>query len=140
MSLPLYFFVEHRKRILLVVGTVFLFLVIIFSLQFWKWFHASPTLSNDFLRDIPKKDPNGYFIIEGMGNKGQVQTKDFITGTSAINPQGDRILSQKSDYDISYINPFRQFFIAFNSVPTDVVRKNAESELLSILGVSESDI
>lgn len=133
-------FLIQNRRVILRVG--FLVLVVVFLVGFalvWKWVNAPPDISNNFSRPLPEKNPNGYFIIEGMGDKGQVLTKDFLVKKEPINPQGDRILSEKPEYSISYINPFRQFFIDFSALPSDEVRARAEADLLSQLGISASD-
>lgn len=140
--MPFYFLIQNRKRILVVGGLVLLaLLVLVFfaGVQLWKAANGPPSISDDFSRPTPEKNANGYFVIEGMGAGGEVLTKDFLVGVEPINPQGDRILVDAEDYSISYINPFRQFFIAFNAVPSLDVRRDAEKKLVDMLGISEQD-
>jgi len=139
MPVSQYFLIQNRKLILSVGALVLIAIILFVVVQVWKLLNAPPDISNDFSRPLPEKNPNGYFVIEGIGKTGEVLTKDFLVKKEPINPQGDRILSEKPEYSISYINPFRQFFIAFNSIPSVDVRVNAEKELLEMLGVSAQD-
>lgn len=134
------FLIQNRRIILRSGAVVFIVLLLVLTIFIWKSVNTAPNISNDFSRSLPEKNPNGYFTIEGMGGSGEVLTKDFLLKKDPINPQGDRILSEKVEYSISYINPFRQFFIAFNSVPSVDVRLRAEAELLDMLGITAQDI
>lgn len=140
MSLPFYFLIRNRKPILFVGATVLLLAATLIGVGLWKATRTEPDINNDFAAPLPPRNQDGNFVIEGMGGNGEVKTKDFLLKKPAFNPQGDRILSEKPEYSISYINPFRQFFIAFNSAPDDALRGRAETELLDLLGVSREDI
>ena len=129
------FLIQNRRTILRVGLLVFVVVFLVVAALIWKWMSAPPEISNDFSRPLPEKNQNGYFTLEGMGGNGEVLTKDFLVKKEPINPQGDRILSEKPEYSISYINPFRQFFVAFNSVPSVDIRARAEAELLGMLGI-----
>lgn len=131
------FFSQHKRLTIFVGILIFLAAILYLSAKFFGQ-GTMPTLENDFSRPLPEQNAGG-FTIAGENNV-SVQTKDFISSSPAINPQGDRVLSEKSEYSITYINPFRQFFIAFNNVPSLAIRQQAEGELLSILGVSQRDI
>lgn len=139
MPVSQYFLIQNRKRILFSGALVLVVLILLAVVFIWKILNAPPDVSNDFSRSLPEKNPNGYFVIEGMGERGKVLTKDFLVKKEPINPQGDRVLSEKPEYSISYINPFRQFFIAFNSIPSVDTRVSAEKELLEMLGISAQD-
>ncbi len=131
------FLSQHRKISFLVIVLVFIAgTLYIFSKFFVRV--STPTVSNNFSADLPERK-NGGFVIAGDRGASSVQTKDFISSSSQINPQGDRMLTDNDKYSISYINPFRQFFIAFNEVPSQSVRQRAEADLLRLLGISAED-
>lgn len=133
------FLIQNRRVILFSLTFSSLLVLLVVGVLVWKWMNPLPDISNDFSRPLPEKNSEGYFVIEGMGKNGKILTKDFLVKKKPINPQGDSILVEKTEYLISYINPFRQFFIAFNSVPSVDVRMRAEAELLEMLGVTAQD-
>lgn len=135
-SMSMAFFSQH-KRLTIVVGMLVSIAAILYFATKFSGQEAVPSIENDFSRPLPEQNAGGFTIAGEKNNL--VQTKDFISSSPAINSQGDRILSEKSEYSITYINPFRQFFIAFNHVPSVETRQEAETELIMLLGVSEKD-
>lgn len=87
---------------------------------------------------LPESTGNGKIVFRDRNGR-SIEMNDIITKYPEQNPQHDRYLSEKMEYNISYVNASRTFFIAFSVVPDDALRKKAEQDLLSVLGVdSES--
>lgn len=92
-------------------------------------------------RNLPLPESKGNNKIAFLDKSGQsIEVNDIITKYPEQNPQHDRFLVENVDYNISYVNGSRAFFISFSVVPDDVLRKKAEQELLSILGIDSSAV
>lgn len=139
------FFLEHRRASLFALFSAIFVCIALLVFVVWSFFGgnggqpANP--SNPFSQPLPEKNSNGYFVIAGKRNAQpvQVETKDFLAGRPALNPDGDRHLLDSEGYSIDYINSFRQFFINFGVVPNDELRQRAEADLLDLLGITASD-
>ncbi len=89
--------------------------------------------------NLPLPESVGNDRIVFLDKYGQsIEVNDIIVRYQEQNPQHDRFLVEKAGYNISYVNASRTFFIAFSVVPDDALRKKAEQELLSVLGIDSS--
>ena len=67
-----------------------------------------------------------------------VEVNNFKKSAVKISPEGDVLIADSPNYQISYIAMDELFIISINSSPFDKIRLDAEAEFLRQLDISES--
>jgi hypothetical protein len=127
-------------RRLLFGGIVFLLaiLIVVFYLLISRS-NSTPSSNIPPSTDTNENPPTTQetFVIETT--EGSVLIKNFYKNPVAILPGIGLVLTTTFDYDIHFMFSDNSFTITIFNPPIVEVRRQAEEELLNILGVSEQD-
>lgn len=82
--------------------------------------------------------PSGPVLTVPAQNGGSVQVNDF-TQTPARVVGDTTVIAETADYGIVYFTQDKSFLITIRSLPAEASRAEAETELLSKLGIGQTD-
>lgn len=68
-----------------------------------------------------------------------VWVNNFYKAPQGINPSGDVLIADKSEFQIVFLPQFNQFMLSVLASPFSGVRKVAEEEFLKVLGVGRQE-
>lgn len=76
---------------------------------------------------------------EGRIKISNVWVNNFYKAPQGINPSGDVLVADKSEFQIVFLPQFNQFMLSVLASPFSGVRKVAEEEFLKVLGVGRQE-
>jgi len=72
-------------------------------------------------------------------NDGNVRIDNIYQKAEELLPDGDLTIKSTSDYSIDYYPKFSQFAISISNPDVETAKKQAEQDLIAVLGISEKD-